>query len=111
MATALGAKIIEKHFIVDKNIGGADASFSLDLKEFSQMVDAVREAELAIGTIDYNLTEKQIAGREFARSLFVVESIRSGEKFTPQNIRSIRPGYGLHPKFLPRIIGKQPLAT
>lgn len=106
IATCFGAKIIEKHFILDKNIGGPDASFSLDLKEFTQMVQAVRDTELAIGKVDYNLTPKQISGRKFARSLFAVEDIKKGEKLTEANIRSIRPGDGLHPKHLPDLLGK-----
>jgi pseudaminic acid synthase len=106
VATTLGAKVIEKHFILDKSIGGPDASFSLDEKEFKSMVDAVRNAEKSIGTIDYNLTEKQKYSRSFSRSLYAVKDIKKGESFSEENVRSIRPGYGLHPKFYFQILGK-----
>ncbi len=106
-ATVLGARVIEKHFILDRSIGGPDSSFSLNEAEFTAMVKAVREAELALGEVNYNLTEKQSKGREFSRSLFVAERINKGDVFTTQNIRSVRPGYGLHPKFLKDILGKK----
>ncbi len=106
VATAMGAKIIEKHFILDKSIGGPDASFSMDEQEFTEMVKAVREAEKAIGKVDYTLTAKQKKGREFSRSLYAVKDIKMGEEFTNENVRSIRPGFGLHPKYLKDIIGK-----
>lgn len=105
VATALGAKIIEKHFILDRSIGGPDASFSMNELEFTEMVQAVRNAEKAIGTVNYELTEKQASGKAFARSLYVAEDIQIGEVFTEKNIRSVRPGFGLHPKFLPEILG------
>jgi len=105
VATCFGAKIIEKHFILDKSIGGPDSSFSMDGREFSEMVKAVREAEKAVGKVDYSLTEKQRKGRDFSRSLYVVEDISSGEVLTEKNIRSIRPGHGLHPKYLKNILG------
>ena len=106
VATTLGAKVIEKHFILNKSVGGPDASFSLDEEEFKSMVKAVRESEQALGKVDYNLTEKQIKGKDFSRSLYVVKDIKKGEEITEENIRSIRPGFGLHPKYLPEIIGK-----
>lgn len=106
-ATCLGAKIIEKHFILDRSIGGPDASFSMDEKEFTSMVKSIREAEKAIGIIDYNLTEKQKKGRDFSRSLYVVENIKSGELITEKNVRSIRPGYGLPPRHYNEILGKK----
>ena len=106
VATAMGAKIIEKHFILDKSIGGPDASFSMDEQEFTEMVKGVREAEKAIGKVDYDLTEKQKKGREFSRSLYVVKDINKGEKIGPNNVRAIRPGYGLHPKHYESIQGK-----
>lgn len=105
VATCFGAKIIEKHFILDKSIGGPDASFSMDKTEFTEMVKAVREAEKAIGKVDYTLTDKQMKGREFSRSLYAVEDIKEGELVTENNVRSIRPGFGLHPKFYKEIIG------
>ena len=107
VATALGAKVIEKHFILDKSVGGPDASFSLDEKEFTEMVTAVRNAEKAIGRESYELTEKQKAGKNFARSLYVAEDIKAGELITEKNVRSVRPGYGLHPKHYKGILGKK----
>lgn len=106
-AVTLGAKMIEKHFILDRKIGGPDASFSLDAKEFKDMVQAVRNIEKALGKVSYKLSDKSKKNREFSRSLFVVKDIKCGEKLTDENIKSIRPGYGMHPKFLPVIIGKQ----
>jgi pseudaminic acid synthase len=106
VATALGATVIEKHFILDKSIGGADAHFSLDENEFKEMVDAVRLTEKLLGKIDYEMTEKKIKSREFSRSLFVVEGVKKGDLITPENVRSIRPGYGLHPKYYNEILGK-----
>lgn len=105
-AVALGAKVIEKHFILDKSIGGADASFSLDVNEFTQMVNAVRDTEKLLGKPTYNLDENSIKGRQFSRSLYVAKDIQKGEKFSEDNIRSVRPGYGLHPKFLGYVLGK-----
>ena len=107
VAVTQGAKVIEKHFILDKTVGGPDASFSLDEEEFTQMVKAVRDAEVAIGNINYKLTEKQIAGRNFSRSLYIVKDVKKGEIVTQENVRSIRPGFGLHPKELNSIIGMQ----
>ncbi|MFY2158383.1 pseudaminic acid synthase [Cytobacillus firmus] len=106
VSVALGAKIIEKHFILDKSIGGPDASFSLDKQELRLLVDSVREAEKAIGKVDYELTDKKIKSREFSRSLFVIKDIKEGDMFTEENIRSIRPGFGLSPKYTDDIIGK-----
>jgi pseudaminic acid synthase len=105
-ATALGAKVIEKHFILDKSIGGADAEFSLDKEEFAQMVQAVRDTEKLLGKIDYSMSEKKEQSRQFARSLYVAKDIKKGELFTEENIRSVRPGYGMHPKYLKEILGK-----
>lgn len=107
VATCFGAKIIEKHFILDRSIGGPDASFSMNEEEFAAMVKAVREAESAIGLVDYTLTEKQAKGKDFSRSLYVVEDIKAGDTITEQNVRSIRPGFGLHPKHYEQIIGKK----
>jgi pseudaminic acid synthase len=104
VATCFGAKIIEKHFILDRSIGGPDASFSMNEQEFRDMVYAVREAEKAIGKVDYTLTEKQQAGKNFSRSLYVVKDIKAGEVITKENVRSIRPGFGLHPKYLNELL-------
>jgi len=106
VATCFGAKIIEKHFILDRSIGGPDASFSMNEKEFTDMVVAVREAESAMGIVDYNLTEKQAKGKDFSRSLYVVNDIKAGEVITDEHVKSIRPGFGLHPRFLSEFIGK-----
>lgn len=107
VATCFGAKIIEKHFILNKEIGGPDASFSMDEQEFTNMVKAVREAEKAIGVVDYSLTDKQKKGRDFSRSLYVVKDVKAGDIVTQENVRSIRPGYGLHPKYYSQIVGKK----
>lgn len=106
VATVYGAKIIEKHFILDRSIGGPDASFSMNEQEFTEMVRAVRDAENAMGVIDYNLTAKQKKGREFSRSLYVVKDIKAGEIITKENVKSIRPGFGMHPKHYYEILGK-----
>lgn len=106
VSVALGAKVIEKHFILDKSIGGPDASFSMEPKEFRQMVDSVRDAESALGKVDYSMNDKKKNSRLLGRSLFVVKDIKAGEKFTEENVRSIRPGYGLAPKYLKDILGK-----
>lgn len=105
VATCFGARIIEKHFILDRSIGGPDASFSMNEQEFTAMVKAVREAEKAIGRVDYSLTEKQAKGRDFSRSLYVAKDIEAGEVYTHQNLRSVRPGFGMHPRFLSQFIG------
>jgi pseudaminic acid synthase len=107
VATCFGAKIIEKHFILDRSIGGPDASFSMDEQEFTEMVKSVRNAERAIGKVDYTLTEKQIKGKDFSRSLYVVKDVKAGDLITEKNVRSVRPGFGLHPKYLPEILGKK----
>ena len=107
IATALGAKVIEKHFILNHSIGGPDASFSLDEKEFKEMVDAVRTTEKALGNTNYELTSKQKEGKSFSRSLYPSRDIQKGELITLENVRSVRPGYSLHPKHLNEILGKQ----
>lgn len=107
VATALGCRVIEKHFILDKAIGGPDAGFSLNPEEFAAMVTDVRNAELALGTVSYDVPEKIQQNRKFARSLFVVEDIKAGETITEKNVRSIRPGYGLHPKYYNEVLGKK----
>jgi pseudaminic acid synthase len=107
IAVALGATVIEKHFILDKKIGGADAHFSLDEVEFKQMVDAVRLTEIMLGKVDYEMTEKKKKSREFSRSLFIVEDVKGGDILTKKNVRSIRPGFGMHPKFLKEVLGKK----
>jgi len=107
IATALGAEVIEKHFILDRSIGGPDASFSMNEIEFTAMVKAIREAEVAVGSTSYELSPKQVAGKDFSRSLYVAESINKGDIITEASIRSVRPGFSLHPKHLPEILGKK----
>jgi len=105
VATTFGAKVIEKHFILDKSIGGADAEFSMDKEEFAQMIEAVRDAEKLLGKVDYSMTSKKKQSRQFSRSLYVSKDIKKGEIFSEENIRSVRPGYGMHPKYLKDILG------
>jgi pseudaminic acid synthase len=107
VATTFGAKIIEKHFILDRSIGGPDSSFSMNEQEFKAMVDAIREAESAIGKIDYHLTEKQKKGKDFSRSLYFINDLKAGDTITENDIKSIRPGFGLHPKYFNKIVGKK----
>lgn len=107
VATALGASVIEKHFILDKAIGGPDASFSLDVKEFAAMVEAVRNAEKSLGEATYNLKDSQVKNKQFARSLYVAQDMKAGDVVTLENVRSVRPGFGLHPKHLSEIKGKR----
>ncbi|HHY79215.1 MAG TPA: pseudaminic acid synthase [Thermoanaerobacter sp.] len=106
-AVALGAKIIEKHFTLSRGMGGPDAAFSLEPEEFKQMVRSVREVEKALGDVSYELSEKTKKSREFSRSLFVVKDIKKGDVFTEENVRSIRPGFGLHPKYYKDVLGKK----
>ena len=106
-AVALGAKIIEKHFILDRKLSGPDAPFSLEPGEFKEMVRSIREAEKALGMVTYKLTEKMKKSREHSRSLFAVKNINAGESFSEVNVRSIRPGFGLPPRYLNNIIGKK----
>jgi pseudaminic acid synthase len=106
VAVALGAQVIEKHFILDKKIGGPDAHFSLDEKEFKEMVDAVRKTEKMLGKPDYEMTDKKKKSREFSRSLYVAEDVKEGDVITEKNVRSVRPGFGMHPKHYSEVLGK-----
>ena len=106
VSVAFGAKVIEKHFILDRKIGGPDASFSLNEVEFSEMVRCVREAEKSIGLVKYELSGEQLRSRSFSRSLYVVKDVNPGDIVTTENIRSIRPGFGLHPQHLFDVLGK-----
>lgn len=106
VAVTQGAVMIEKHFIIDHAIGGPDAAFSMDEKEFTQMVKDVRVAELAIGSISYELTEKMRLGREFSRSLYIAADMKAGDVITEKNVRSVRPSFGLHPSYLKDVLGK-----
>lgn len=107
VAVSLGARVIEKHFILDKSIPSADQAFSLDEAEFKAMSQAVRDTEKLLGKVDYALNEKREHNRRFCRSLYVSTPIKKGEVFTEQNIKSVRPSNGLHPKYLNDILGKQ----
>lgn len=108
-AVALGAKIIEKHFCLSREIENPDASFSMNPNEFLQMVKDVRQAETAIGTVKYGVTKQEESSIVFRRSIFCVEDIHKGEKLTPDNIRVIRPGYGLAPKHYSEVLGQTAL--
>lgn len=105
-AVALGACIVEKHFTLSRAIPGPDSAFSLEPHEFKAMAEAIRAAEKALGQVHYGVSEKEATSRIFRRSLFVVEDIRAGEEFTAKNVRSIRPGNGLHPRHLPEVLGR-----
>lgn len=107
VAVTLGATVIEKHFILNKEIGGPDASFSLDEAEFTEMVSAVRAAEKASGEINYQLTNKMKSGKEFSRSLYITTDVKKGDTLTEKNIRSVRPGFGMHPKYYNEVLGKK----
>ena len=107
LSVAYGARVIEKHFILDKSDGGVDSHFSLDEREFQEMVDAVRIAEKMTGEANFEITDKMKGQRDFSRSLYVVEDIKKGNLITEFNVRSIRPGYGLHPKYYREILGKK----
>jgi len=106
-AVALGARVVEKHFILSKDIKTPDKEFSLTPDEFKEMVKAIRDVEKALGKVSYELTEKIKRSREFSRSLFVVKDVQKGELLTEENVKSIRPGYGLPPKFLKDVLGKR----
>jgi N-acetylneuraminate synthase len=107
VAVALGACIIEKHLTLSRSLGGPDSAFSLEPTEFKAMVEAVRVAEKSLGQIHFGLTESERSSRFFRRSLFVVDAVRQGEIFCEDNVRSIRPGHGLHTRHLMEIVGKR----
>ena len=106
-SVALGASIIEKHFTLSRSKKGPDSAFSIEPGEFKAMVDAVRTVEAALGDVIYEPTEGEAKSRIFRRSLFVVRDMKAGETFTLENVRSIRPGYGMAPKHLPEVLGKR----
>lgn len=107
IAVTLGATIIEKHFILHKDVGGPDADFSLDVTEFTDMVNKVRDTEKLLGKVSYEVSEKVKTNRKFARSLFVVSDVKKGDVITKENVRSIRPGNGLHPKYYKEVLGRK----
>lgn len=104
---ALGAKMVEKHLTLARADGGPDAAFSMEPAEFKRMVEEIRIAEKAIGRVTYELTEKQKRSREDSRSLFAVKDIKAGEIFTEENVRSIRPAFGMHPMYYDEVLGQQ----
>jgi pseudaminic acid synthase len=106
-AVALGACIIEKHFTLSRKVPGPDSAFSLEPDEFKAMVDAVRITEQALGKVNYTVTERESGSRVFRRSLFVVQDMAPGDVFTAENVRSIRPGYGLHTRYIDSVLGRQ----
>ena len=105
LAVANGAVMIEKHFILNKEVESEDASFSMDENEFRDMVQKVRLAEAAMGKVDYTLTDKMRNSRTACRSLYVAEDMNAGDVITEKNVRCVRPGYGAHPKYLPKLLG------
>lgn len=106
-AVTLGACIVEKHFTLSRSISGPDSTFSLEPQEFKAMVEAIRTTEKALGEVNYAVRDKEAASRVFRRSLFVVKDMKEGDFFTTDNIRSIRPGHGLHTRYLYQVIGKK----
>lgn len=107
MSVVLGGSVIEKHFILDRSIGGPDAEFSMNKEEFAQMIKDVRTAESSLGSPVFPVDKSKIKGRQFSRSLYVCKDIKAGEIITEDNIRCVRPGYGLHPRYYKEIIGKR----
>lgn len=108
-AVALGAKVIEKHFCLSREAGGEDASFSMEPKEFAAMVTDIRQAERAIGKVCYGVSRQEAENRQFRRSIFSVKAIKKGEKLTEDNVRVIRPGDGLAPKYYTQVLGQSAL--
>lgn len=106
-AVALGAEVVEKHFIIDRSIGGPDSEFSMEADEFKSMVEGIRNVEKALGEVKYPTDPSKIKGRTGCRSLYVAEDVKAGDVVTEKNVRSVRPGYGLHPKYLPEMLGKK----
>lgn len=105
-AVALGAKIIEKHFCISRDIENPDSSFSMDKNEFTAMVSDIREAEKAIGNVSYKVSDQEAGNKVFRKSIFVVKDIKAGERFSEKNVRVIRPAHGLHPRYYEEILGK-----
>ncbi|NQD80672.1 hypothetical protein HP436_10835 [Pseudomonas sp. CrR14] len=104
LAVALGATMVEKHFILDRSQGGPDAAFSMEPSEFAQMVEQVRATEKALGVVEYQVSDKDRLRR---RSLFWVKDVLPGDVITPEHLRSLRPGHGLAPRHLHRLVGKR----
>ncbi|MBR1930481.1 MAG: pseudaminic acid synthase [Lachnospiraceae bacterium] len=106
-AVALGAKVVEKHLTLRRADGGADAAFSMEPEEFKLMVDNIRIVEKALGRVTYDLTPKQKKSREHSRSLYIAQDMKAGDVFTPENLRSVRPAFGLHTKYYEELLGKK----
>lgn len=104
---ALGARVVEKHLTLRRADGGADSAFSMEPEEFKEMVEHIRQVELALGQVTYELTPKQAREREHSRSLFVAKDMKAGDVFTPENLRSVRPACGLHTMYYEDILGKR----
>lgn len=105
-AVALGARVIEKHFILDRAMGGVDSEFSLNIDEFRDMVKAIRDTEKLLGRVSYEMTPKKLKSREFSRSIFISNDIKKGEIFTEKNVQIVRPSNGLPPKYISQVLGK-----
>lgn len=106
VATSLGAKVLEKHICISREIKSPDSDFAMELSEFKEMVEQVRNTQILLGTVDYSLTQKEKNSTKFRRSLFVVEDVAAGEVLTEKKVRSIRPSHGMKPKFFKQCIGK-----
>jgi pseudaminic acid synthase len=104
VAVSLGAEVVEKHFILERKLGGPDSTFSMEPREFKEMVNSIRQAEAALGKVNYDVS---VDDKNRRRSLFVVKEVKVGEKITRENVRSIRPGFGMHPKYLSELLGKE----
>ena len=105
LSIAMGAKVIEKHFILNHDVGGPDSSFSMDEKEFTELVKDIRKAEISMGKETFDLSEKQISGRRYGRSIYVSNEIKVGDKITKDNIKIVRPSFGLEPKYYFEVLG------
>lgn len=105
-SVVLGASVIEKHFVLDRSEGGVDAEFSLQPEEFSALVQECKRAAVALGKVTYGGTAKEQASRKYRRSLYIAADMQPGDIFTSANLRSVRPGLGLEPKYLPMLLGK-----
>lgn len=106
-AVALGAEMVEKHFILDRRLGGPDSAFSMEPDEFREMVQSIRNVEKCLGHVDYTLSESALKNRHFSKSLFVIENAKKGDLVSRNNVRAIRPGFGLHPQYYSEILGKR----
>ena len=106
-AVALGGKLVEKHFILDRNLGGPDAPFSMEPEEFAAMVRHIHDTEMILGSEKPEMSEKNKNSRRFSRSLYVAKDMKKGDVIDSSNVMSVRPGYGLHPKYLDQLIGKK----